>query len=76
MSGVPGAGKRAKGKQPAKKAKGKRVSGNPAKAAAQKKAESHGTLLDGHIPSAAGIFEDVYETMPAHLRRQRQELGV
>lgn len=45
-------------------------------AAAQKKAESHGTLLDGHIPSAAGIFEDVYETMPAHLRRQRQELGV
>jgi len=45
-------------------------------AAAQKEAESHGSLLDGHIPSAATIFEDVYETMPAHLRRQRQELGV
>ena len=45
-------------------------------AAAQKEAESHGSLLDGHIPSAASIFEDVYETMPEHLRRQRQELGV
>jgi 2-oxoisovalerate dehydrogenase E1 component alpha subunit len=45
-------------------------------AAAQKEAESHGTLLDGHIPSAASIFEDVYADMPAHLRRQRQELGV
>ncbi|HSH89040.1 MAG TPA: 3-methyl-2-oxobutanoate dehydrogenase (2-methylpropanoyl-transferring) subunit alpha [Ramlibacter sp.] len=45
-------------------------------AAAQKEAESYGTLLDGHIPSAAAIFEDVYETMPAHLRRQRQEMGV
>jgi 2-oxoisovalerate dehydrogenase E1 component alpha subunit len=44
--------------------------------AAQKEAESHGTLLDGHIPSAATIFEDVYAEMPAHLRRQRQELGV
>jgi 2-oxoisovalerate dehydrogenase E1 component alpha subunit len=45
-------------------------------AAAQKEAESHGTLLDGRISSAATIFEDVYETMPAHLRRQRQELGI
>ncbi|VTU29563.1 2-oxoisovalerate dehydrogenase subunit alpha [Variovorax sp. SRS16] len=45
-------------------------------AAAQKEAESHGTLLDGRIPSAAGMFEDVYETMPEHLRRQRQALGV
>jgi 2-oxoisovalerate dehydrogenase E1 component alpha subunit len=45
-------------------------------AAAQKEAESHGTLLDGHIPSAATIFEDVYAEMPEHLRRQRQELGV
>ena len=43
--------------------------------AAQKEAEAHGTLLDGHIPSAATIFEDVYETVPAHLRRQRQQLG-
>jgi 2-oxoisovalerate dehydrogenase E1 component alpha subunit len=45
-------------------------------AAAQKEAESHGTLLDGHIPSAATLFEDVYATMPEHLRRQRQQLGV
>jgi 2-oxoisovalerate dehydrogenase E1 component alpha subunit len=45
-------------------------------AAAQKEAESHGTLLDGHIPSAASMFEDVYKDMPEHLRRQRQQLGV
>lgn len=44
--------------------------------AAQKEAESHGTLLDGHIPSAATMFEDVYAEMPAHLREQRQQLGV
>jgi 2-oxoisovalerate dehydrogenase E1 component alpha subunit len=44
-------------------------------AAAQKQAESHGTLLDGHIPSAATMFEDVYAAMPEHLRRQRQQLG-
>ncbi|HVZ45525.1 MAG TPA: 3-methyl-2-oxobutanoate dehydrogenase (2-methylpropanoyl-transferring) subunit alpha [Ramlibacter sp.] len=44
-------------------------------AAAQKEAESHGTLLDGHIPSAATMFEDVYADMPEHLRRQRQLLG-
>jgi 2-oxoisovalerate dehydrogenase E1 component alpha subunit len=45
-------------------------------AAAQKEAESHGTLLDGHIPSAASMFEDVYRDMPWHLREQRQQLGV
>lgn len=45
-------------------------------AAAQKEAEKHGTLLDGHIPSAASMFEDVYQSMPEHLRRQRQQLGV
>jgi 2-oxoisovalerate dehydrogenase E1 component subunit alpha len=44
--------------------------------AAQKEAESYGTLLDGHIPSPAAMFEDVYKDMPEHLRRQRQELGV
>ncbi|MET0510006.1 MAG: thiamine pyrophosphate-dependent enzyme [Burkholderiaceae bacterium] len=43
--------------------------------AAQKEAEAHGTLLDGHIPSAATMFEDVFETVPEHLRRQRQQLG-
>ncbi|MBE7940578.1 MULTISPECIES: 3-methyl-2-oxobutanoate dehydrogenase (2-methylpropanoyl-transferring) subunit alpha [Ramlibacter] len=45
-------------------------------AAAQKEAERHGTLLDGHIPGPAAMFEDVYKDMPAHLRRQRDELGV
>ena len=45
-------------------------------AAAQKEAESYGTLSDGRIPSAASMFEDVYKEMPEHLRRQRQELGV
>ena len=44
--------------------------------AAQKEAESHGSLLDGHVSSAASIFDDVYKDMPAHLRRQRQQLGV
>jgi 2-oxoisovalerate dehydrogenase E1 component alpha subunit len=43
--------------------------------AAQKEAESYGTLVDGHIPSAASMFEDVYAELPSHLRRQRQELG-
>ncbi|HEU0201194.1 MAG TPA: thiamine pyrophosphate-dependent dehydrogenase E1 component subunit alpha, partial [Burkholderiaceae bacterium] len=44
--------------------------------AAQKEAESYGTLADGHIPSPATMFEDVYKDMPEHLRRQRQQLGV
>ena len=44
--------------------------------AAQKEAERHGTLLDGRVPSAATIFDDVYHEMPEHLRRQRQQMGV
>ncbi|TFW34901.1 3-methyl-2-oxobutanoate dehydrogenase (2-methylpropanoyl-transferring) subunit alpha [Massilia horti] len=44
--------------------------------AAQKEAEQHGTLIDGRVPSAASMFEDVYKDMPEHLRRQRQQLGV
>ena len=44
--------------------------------AAQKEAETHGTLLDGRVPSAATMFDDVYKEMPEHLRRQRQQLGV
>jgi 2-oxoisovalerate dehydrogenase E1 component alpha subunit len=44
--------------------------------AAQKEAEQYGTLLDGRVPSAASMFEDVYKDMPEHLRRQRQQLGV
>jgi 2-oxoisovalerate dehydrogenase E1 component alpha subunit len=44
--------------------------------AAQKEAEQFGTLIDGRVPSAASMFEDVYKEMPEHLRRQRQQLGV
>jgi 2-oxoisovalerate dehydrogenase E1 component alpha subunit len=44
--------------------------------AAQREAEKHGTLIDGRVPSAASMFEDVYKEMPEHLRRQRQQLGV
>jgi 2-oxoisovalerate dehydrogenase E1 component alpha subunit len=44
--------------------------------AAQKEAEQYGTLIDGRVPSAASMFEDVYKDMPEHLRRQRQQLGV
>jgi 2-oxoisovalerate dehydrogenase E1 component alpha subunit len=44
--------------------------------AAQKEAESFGILGDERAPSAATMFEDVYKDMPAHLRRQRQQLGV
>jgi 2-oxoisovalerate dehydrogenase E1 component alpha subunit len=42
--------------------------------AAQKEAESYGTLANGHIPSAASMFEDVYKEMPAHLRGQLAEV--
>ena len=45
-------------------------------AAAQKQAERFGTMLDGQSVSPATMFEDVFEHMPAHLRRQRQELGL
>ncbi|AVR07409.1 3-methyl-2-oxobutanoate dehydrogenase (2-methylpropanoyl-transferring) subunit alpha [Burkholderia thailandensis] len=44
--------------------------------AAQKEAERYGTLADERVPNVASIFEDVYKEMPAHLRRQRQQLGV
>lgn len=43
--------------------------------AAQKEAESHGTLHSGPKPSARDMFEGVYAEMPPHLRRQRQEAG-
>ena len=45
-------------------------------AAAQEEAEKYGSLADGHVHSAATMFEDVYKDMPEHLRRQRQQLGV
>lgn len=42
---------------------------------AQKEAESHGTLGSGQGPSPRDMFEGVYEKMPPHLVRQRQEAG-
>jgi 2-oxoisovalerate dehydrogenase E1 component alpha subunit len=44
--------------------------------AANKEAESFGTLGSGSLPSTKTMFEDVYKEMPWNLRRQRQELGV
>jgi 2-oxoisovalerate dehydrogenase E1 component alpha subunit len=44
--------------------------------AAQKEAESHGTLHSGGKPSVRDMFEGVYAVMPPHLRRQRQQAGV
>ncbi len=44
--------------------------------AAQKEAESHGTLGGDKMPSVKTMFEDVYKEMPWHIRRQRQEMGV
>ena len=41
----------------------------------QKEAEAIGTLHSGERPSVSTMFEDVYAEMPAHLIRQRQELG-
>ena len=41
--------------------------------AAFKEAERHGTLLDGHIPPLASMFEDVYKDMPPHLKDQMRQ---
>ena len=43
--------------------------------AAQKEAESYGSLSSGHTHDASTMFEEVYKDMPAHLKRQRDELG-
>ena len=43
---------------------------------AQKEAERYGTLLDGHTPPLASMFEDVYKTMPPHLHDQLRQAGV
>jgi len=40
---------------------------------AMKEAERYGTLLDGHIPPLATMFEDVYKEMPPHLRDQLRQ---
>lgn len=42
---------------------------------AQKASEAIGTLISGDHPFSRDIFEDVYETMPPHLIKQRQEAG-
>jgi 2-oxoisovalerate dehydrogenase E1 component alpha subunit len=44
--------------------------------AAQKEAESYGTLNAGGKPSAREMFEGVFAEIPPHLRRQRQQAGV
>src|SRR5690606_25853112 len=41
--------------------------------AAQKEAESYGSLADGHLFSNSTLFDDVYKEVPAHLRRQRRQ---
>lgn len=43
--------------------------------AAQKEAETHGTLHSGRQASVRDMFEGVYAEMPSHLRRQRQQAG-
>lgn len=43
--------------------------------AAQKEAEAIGTLGAGEMPSPRDMFEGVYEEMPPHLVRQRQQAG-
>ena len=44
--------------------------------AALKEAAQYGTLIDGHMPPLATMFEDVYKDMPPHLRDQlRQAQG-
>jgi 2-oxoisovalerate dehydrogenase E1 component alpha subunit len=43
--------------------------------AAQRKAESYGTLHTGPKASPRDMFADVFKEMPPHLRRQRQEAG-
>lgn len=45
-------------------------------AQALKEAERHGILGGEPRPSAVDMFTDVYQDMPEHLRRQRQQLGV
>lgn len=44
--------------------------------AAAKEAESYGTLSKGPLPGADEMFNHVFNEMPEHLRRQRQEMGV
>ena len=41
---------------------------------ALKEATKYGSLLDGHTPPLATMFEDVYKDMPPHLREQRDKM--
>jgi 2-oxoisovalerate dehydrogenase E1 component alpha subunit len=41
--------------------------------AALKEALKYGSVLDGHIPPLATMFEDVYKDMPPHLREQMRQ---
>jgi 2-oxoisovalerate dehydrogenase E1 component alpha subunit len=41
--------------------------------AAFKEALGHGSILDGHIPPLATMFEDVYQSMPPHLHEQMRQ---
>ncbi|MEQ9599593.1 MAG: 3-methyl-2-oxobutanoate dehydrogenase (2-methylpropanoyl-transferring) subunit alpha, partial [Marinovum algicola] len=41
----------------------------------QKEVEAQGTFVNPQPTSPATIFKGVYAEMPAHLRRQRQEMG-
>jgi 2-oxoisovalerate dehydrogenase E1 component alpha subunit len=41
--------------------------------AALKEATQYGSLLDGHTPPLATMFEDVYKDMPPHLRDQMRQ---
>ena len=41
--------------------------------AAFKEAQRHGSILDGHIPPLATMFEGVYEQMPPHLHDQMRQ---
>ena len=43
--------------------------------AAFDEADSHGSVKGGAIPSPATMFDDVFATMPAHLREQREQVG-
>ena len=42
-------------------------------AAALKEAAQYGSLLDGHIPPLATMFEGVYKDMPPHLHEQMRQ---
>ena len=42
-------------------------------AAALKEAAQYGSMLEGHSPPLASMFEDVYKDMPAHLHEQLRQ---